>query len=252
MDLTTCFLVLVRVSTLLAVFPLFTGPNFPLRLRLGLSVLIAFLIAPSIGVFSLSNVTFPRLVALILVEAGIGLLLGFVSRMVFFAVEAAGNIVATEMGLNLGTTFNPMSNTRSEVTGMILYYLTAMIFLSLDMHHWLLVCFQRTYNLLPIGGAQLKEALLNDLISRSSNLFLAGLLMASPMIAISFLINLIMAVLARAVPHMNVFAESFAFRTLGGLAVFGLTLNLMAQHVLNYVRRLPDDIGRVAQLLGGG
>ena len=49
---------------------------------------------------------------------------------------------------------------------------------------------------------------------------------------------------------MNVFTESFAFRTLAGLMVFGLTLNLMAQHITNYLNRLPEDILRVAQLLG--
>ena len=51
---------------------------------------------------------------------------------------------------------------------------------------------------------------------------------------------------------MNVFIESFSFRVLAGLAVFGLSLNLMAQHVVNYLRRLPEDVLRVAQLLGAG
>jgi flagellar biosynthetic protein FliR len=74
--------------------------------------------------------------------------------------------------------------------------------------------------------------------------------MAAPMIATSFLLNLIMAVLGRAVPQMNVFTESFAFRALAGLTVFGLTLNLMAQHIMNFLRRLPEDVLRVAQLLG--
>ena len=76
--------------------------------------------------------------------------------------------------------------------------------------------------------------------------------MAAPMIAISFLITLIFSVLSRAVPQMNVFAENFAVRSLAGLVVFGLTLNLMAQHILNYARRLPEDVLRIAQLLGPG
>ena len=250
MDLTTCLLVFVRVGTLLAVFPLFTGQNFPVRLRLALAAMTTFFIAPSLTAVSLVNVSFPRSISLILIEAGVGLLLGFVSRMVFYAVEGTGNLVSTEMGLNLATTLNPLTQSRTEAAGTILYYLTAMIFLSLDMHHWLLVCLQRTYALLPVGGGQLHEALFNDVVSRTSHLFLVTMLMAAPMVAISFLLNLIMAVLGRAVPQMNVFTESFAFRALAGLTVFGLTLNLMAQHILNYLRRLPEDVLRVAQLLG--
>jgi flagellar biosynthesis protein FliR len=68
--------------------------------------------------------------------------------------------------------------------------------------------------------------------------------------AVSFLINVIFATLGRAVQQVNVFTESFAFRSLAGLAVFGLSLNLMAQHIANYLRRLPEDMLRVAQLLG--
>jgi flagellar biosynthesis protein FliR len=56
-------------------------------------------------------------------------------------------------------------------------------------------------------------------------------------------------VLGRAVPQMNVFAESFAVRPLVGLAVFGMTLDLMSQHIMNYMRHLPEDMLRVAQAL---
>jgi flagellar biosynthesis protein FliR len=61
----------------------------------------------------------------------------------------------------------------------------------------------------------------------------------------------VFAVLSRAVPQMNVFILSFSFRILGGLAVFGFTLQLTAQYVLNYLHRLPDDLLNLAQLLGG-
>ena len=75
--------------------------------------------------------------------------------------------------------------------------------------------------------------------------------MTAPIIAVSFVINLVFSFLGRAVPQMNVFSESFAVRIIAGLSVFGLSLQLMAQHMLNYLRRLPDDILRVAQLLSG-
>jgi len=75
-------------------------------------------------------------------------------------------------------------------------------------------------------------------------------LMAAPVIAVTFLINLVFAVIGRAVPQMNSFIESLAFRILAAMMVFGVTLPLMGQHIVNYLRRLPEDLLRVAQLLG--
>jgi flagellar biosynthetic protein FliR len=103
-----------------------------------------------------------------------------------------------------------------------------------------------------MGGGRLSPALFADLVARTGQIFVIGLLLAAPILAVAFLINLVFSVIGRAVPQMNIFVEAFAFRILGGLGVFGLTLNLMAQHIVNYLRRLPEDLLRVAQLLGTG
>src|SRR5260221_7249310 len=154
--------------------------------------------------------------------------------------------------MNPGPGLNPMSGVGGEAPGLIPFFLCAMIFLTLDLHQWILLALQRSYQILPIGGVHLRPALFTDFVGRTSQLFLVGLVMAAPIIAVSFLINLVFSVIGRAVPQMNVFVESFSFRALAGLMVFGLTLNLMAQHVINYLRRLPEDFVRVAQLLGSG
>jgi flagellar biosynthesis protein FliR len=105
---------------------------------------------------------------------------------------------------------------------------------------------------LPVGGAHLSAALCTDLVGRVGQLFVIGLLIAAPVVAVSFLVNVVFSILGRAVPQINIFIESFAFRILTGLAVFGLTLHLMSQHIVNYLRRLPEDLMRVAQMLGAG
>lgn len=245
-------MVFVRVSALLAAFPLFSMQNFPVRLRLALGALAALLLAPLLPPLPQAPAGFAGVVGLVMTEAAIGLLLGFVSRIIFFILEFTGGIVAMEMGLNLGVSLNPFSNSRSEAPGLALFYLGAILFLTLDMHHWLLVAFQRAYQVLPVGGARPGEPLFRDIVGRTGQVFLIGILMAAPVIAVSFLVNLVFSVLGRAVPQMNIFVESFAFRILAGLTVFGLTLSLMAQHIVNYLRRLPEDLLHVARLIGAG
>jgi len=183
-------------------------------------------------------------------EIGIGLMLGFASRMIFFALEIAGAIVGIEIGLAMPSGVGPMSDVSMTPPAAILYYLAIMLWLTLDLHHWMLAGFQRTYSFLPVGGAHLSQAFLADITARTSGLFVIALQLAAPLMAVSFIISLIFSVLGRAVPQMNVFSESFAVRPLVGLSVLGLTLQLMSEHIVNYLRRLPEDVLRVAQLLG--
>jgi flagellar biosynthetic protein FliR len=251
-DLTNWMMVFVRVSAMLSVFPVFSGQNFPVQFRIALGALIGILVSPTIPHVSIDGGDFWTLAGLIAMEAAVGLALGFVTRIIFFAVEVAGAVISMDIGLSLPSTINPMSDTQTVAPGMILYYLTVMLWLGLDMHHWTLAAFQKSYTYLPIGGAHLSEAFLSDIVSRTSQVFLIALQLAAPMMAVSFIISLVFAVLGRAVPKMNVFAESFFLRILVGLSVFGMTMQLMSQHISNYLQRLPEDFLRVAQLMGGG
>lgn len=252
LDFHNWLLVFLRVSAFLLVLPFFSVTNFPVRLRVALAALTALLIAPLLPPLSLARLALPDLLGLMLQEISIGLLMGFISRIVFYAVDLAGNIVASELGLNMGAIFNPLEGHSSQVPGMILFFLASVVMFTLDLHHWVLVGFQRTYSVLPIGGAHLDGALFELVVKHTSRIFVVAVQIAAPIVAVSFVITLVFSVLSRAVSQMNVFSESFAFRIAGGLIVFGFTLQLAGQHVLNYLRRLPEDLIRVSQILAGG
>lgn len=244
-------LVFLRVSALLAVFPIFSMRHFPVQLRIALGALVAFLVAPLVTVPATTLTTFFSVLGLVIMEISVGLLLGFISRFIFFALDFAGGLIAAQIGLVFTPDPDPFTATETQTPGMILYLLAVMLIFSMDLHHWLLVAFQRSYAMAPLGGARLGEALLSGVIQRSATLFVAAVQVTAPIIAVSFIITLVFSILGRTVPHMNVFAESFSVRSLGGLAIFGLSLQLMAHQILAYLRQLPEDLLRVAQLLGG-
>ena len=252
LDFHNWMLVFLRVSAFLLVLPFFSVTNFPITMRIALAALTALLLAPLLPPFSFTSLAFTGVVGLMAQEVSIGLLLGFISRMVFYAVDLAGNFVSSELGLNMGAIFNPLEGQSSPVPGLILFFLASVVMFSLDLRHWVLVGFQRTYEVLPIGGAHLSGALFEVVLKHTSRIFFVALQISAPIIAVSFVITLVFSVLSRAVSQMNVFSESFAFRIAGGLVVFGFTLQLTAQHVLNYLRRLPEDMVRLGQILAGG
>jgi flagellar biosynthesis protein FliR len=250
-ELANGLMVFLRVSAMLAVFPVFSAANFPVQLRLALGGLLALLICPSLP----AGLSQPHdswgLVGAMSMEVGVGLLFGFVARMIFFALEIAGGIIGAEIGLSLPPSMNPMSGAQMTAPGSILFYLAAMLWLSLDLHHWMLVGLMKTYAWLPIGGAHISKVCLTDVVGRTSQTFVIALQLAAPIMAVSFIVSLIFSVLGRAVPQMNVFHESFTVRTLAGLTVFGITLDVMSEHIINYLRRLPEDMLNVAQILAG-
>jgi flagellar biosynthetic protein FliR len=248
-ELANGLMVFLRVSAMLAVFPVFSAQNFPVQLRLALGVLMAFLVSATLPAPVLAQDLW-GLAGQMSMEIAIGLMLGFASRMIFYALEIAGAIVGIEIGLAMPAGLNVMSDTNMTVPGTLLYYLAIMLWLTLDMHHWMLAGFQRTFSFLPVGGAHISQAFLTDIVGRTSGIFVIALQLAAPLMAVSFIISLVFSVLGRAVPQMNVFNELFAVRPLVGLSVFGLTLDLMSEHIVNYLRRLPEDMLRVAQLLG--
>ena len=245
-------IVFVRAGAFLAILPIFTMLNVPVQMRIALAALLAVLVAPTLPHFPLTHLAFFDWVGLITREVLCGLLIGFVTRMVFFASDFAGQLVANEMGLNLASVFDTINARPTQAPGMVMFLLTCVMMMSLDMHHWLLTGFQQSYTVVPIGGAGLREALFEDILNHTSRVFVVGLQIASPLIAASFLALLLLGFLGRLVPQMNIFSESFAVRITCGLLVFAFTLQITAQHILNGLHRLPMDMMRVAQFLGAG
>ncbi len=249
LDIANWLFVFLRVSAVVMMFPVFSGKNIPARVRVALGAVVAFLIAPGLPAVSVAGLGLWQLVAMMTQEVINGVVLGFVSRMVFFCIDIAGNIIATEAGLNMASDVNPFSGVRTELPGMVLFYLAAMLFLSMDMHHLLLVALERGYAILPVGTGILGAAGLDDIIGHTSRIFVVAVQMAAPMMAVSFIVMLVFALIGRAVQQISSFFESFAFRLLAGLFMLGLSLNLMAQHIAAYFQRLPDDLLRITRLM---
>jgi flagellar biosynthesis protein FliR len=249
-DITLWFVVFVRMSAYMLLFPVTSAQGIPIMVRVGIGALSAFIISPTVSAGAGEAGSLYQLIKLFFCEASTGLTLGMLARFIFYAVEMAGSIIATESGLMLSSIQNPMAGTFSTAPGVLLHWLTVILLLSLDLHHWMISGLQHSFELVPPGGIHLSEVVLVEVVKRASGMFLVALQMTAPMLAASFIVTLVFSLLGRAVPQMNVFGESFPVRTTAGLAVFGLTCSLSAQHIVNHLNRIPEDFIRVGRMLG--
>jgi len=251
LDFYNWFLVFMRLGSFLLALPFFSAVNFPAMLRVGLAALASLLLAPQLPPFPLGHLDLLALFGLLAREIGIGLLFGFFARMIFLAADMAGTVVSMELGLSMGNMLDPESRQPEQVPGLILFFLATITMLSLDLHQGLLLGFARSFDVLPLGGGQLSSPLFETIVFRTGQIFVVALQIAAPVMAVSFCITIFFAVMGRAVPQMNVFAESFGLRIAGGLIVLGFTLRIAAQYIVNYLQRLPDDLLGLAQMLKG-
>ena len=110
----------------------------------------------------------------------------------------------------------------------------------------------KSFEVLPLGDGHLSSALFETMVARTSEIFVIALQICAPVMAVSFCVTVFFSLMARAVPQMNVFAESFGIRIAAGLVVLGFTLQIAAQYIVNQLQRLPDDLLGLGQLLHGG
>jgi flagellar biosynthetic protein FliR len=165
-------------------------------------------------------------------ELLIGLMMGLGMRLVFFALEFAGQLISTEVGLMMSAQIDPISQSDSTPIGSALFYLGSLIFLISGAHHAMFAAFLRSFELAPVGTVAA--------MGNIGEVFLIALQMAAPIMAINFIVNMTFAILGKAAPGINVFVESAVFRIIAGMTLLGLTLGLTAQLVLSQLRQAPE------------
>ncbi|MDD5350866.1 MAG: flagellar biosynthetic protein FliR [Chthoniobacteraceae bacterium] len=233
-------MVFVRAGGLLVLVPVFSGQNIPVQLR----VAVAALLAAAVTAFVPAAASFPPdVITLIFIAARelmIGLIMGAAARLIFYAIECAGQIISTEMGLMMSSQVDPISRNPSSPVGIALFYGGALLFLFSGCHHVVFAAFLRSFAIAPIGQLGFTRHVAELFVISTGKIFLIAVQMAAPLMAVNFVVTFTFAVLGKAAPSINVFSESFSVRILAGIAIFGVALGLTAQLVLSCMRQSPE------------
>ena len=154
----------------------------------------------------------------------IGVAMGFIMRVVFAAIEAAGEIVGLQMGLGFASFFDPQSAGQTLVLARFFNLLAMLVFLAVNAHLLMLGVLVESFQRLPISPQPVSAAGFFHLATFGSTVFAVGLQLALPLIAILLMTNLALGILTRSAPQLNIFAIGFPI-TLGvGLIVLDFTL----------------------------
>ena len=214
---------LARILALLSAVPPFNNSALPTRTRLILGIALTLAIAPALskipGIAPSSGTGLLILAEQIL----IGFAMGFSMRLSFSAIDLAGNIISTQMGLGFATSYDPQNTAQTPVISEIIGFLALLVFLSIDGHLMTFSTLVQSFNVLPIGSLPGKESWLN-LANAVDIVFSSGLLLALPIIVALLITNIALGVLGRVSPQLNLIVIGFPVTITLGFATLYLTL----------------------------
>lgn len=240
-------MVMLRSIGVIIQLPTVAGRPIPVMVRLGLCVGLATLLAGVVEVGP-APLAWWSLVTMATMEVLMGLALGFVVRIAFAAVEMAGRVISTEIGLTAMPGMGAPEPSHEPVAALVSTMAVVLFFL-LGAHYGVLVAFAKSFQIAPAGMAAFDAGAGNLLIEQTARVIELGVRIAAPFIAMNFLVNLAFSVLGKAVPKMNVFIVSFSARALFGLMLLSTAGGLLARYMYVEFGDLPL---RMLQLLRSG
>lgn len=228
----------VRLTLGLAMTPLFSAFNVPMLARLILILTLAGLAASAMPVeLAHAQLSAGYLVPAIGNELALGLLLSVGVHTAFATFSVAGRLIDAQMGFTLGAVLDPVSKGHAAVMASGLNMLAILLFFLSDAHHLLLTGFFRTFELLPIGHAMSIDGWL-PMAQGAGAMFSMGFVIASPVVIALLLADVVVAVVSRNLPQMNVMFLSIPLKVLLGMAVMGASVRLLSP-VIQKVLVLP-------------
>jgi flagellar biosynthesis protein FliR len=222
----TAVLVGARVGGVLLIAPVFSSRTVPMMLRTGLLVLLVLLIHP---VALAAPGAEPVLTAATLAaETLIGFAIGLGAALFVGAAEAAGDLLAVQMGLSGAASLDPLTMHSVPVLGQFCSLFAVTLMLAVDGHLLMIDSLAASLSYLPPGAPIDAPAGLGAMVSLGSTLFLLGLRFAAPVVAVVLIANASLAVLGRAAPQLNVIQVAFPVQIGVGLLALSASVPLIA------------------------
>jgi flagellar biosynthetic protein FliR len=252
LELTEGFvLVLIRVSSILMLVPVFGDSRVPVSVKWGLSLLLSFILFPVVrsGFPETGNINTLLFTSGIVSEMLIGVTIGFAARLVFAGIQVGGEILGFQMGFSFASVADPLTNIQVTVISELQYLLGIMLFMGVNAHHVFIRAIFDSYALFPPLGVHFSAPFFQGLLILFRDIFVIAIKISAPVMAVLFFSNVAMGMIARTVPQMNVFSINFPLQIGVGLFFTGLAAPVFVNTLTRIFANLGNEITTLMRLM---
>jgi len=219
---------LVRILAFIAIAPLWNTTGIPRRTRLMLGICLTIALAPALPPMPAIAPGSLAGLWILLMQMLIGFAMGFAAKVIFSAIELAGEFIGFQMGLSFATFYDPINAAQTPVITEFLTLLSFLLFLSLNGHLMYVATLAQSFHAIPVSAQLLGTGSWLNIVELGAKIFSTGLLLALPIIVALMITNLALAVLTRAAPQLNLFALGFPLTLMGGFMMLAISTSYLS------------------------
>lgn len=235
----------VRISTFVAVAPFFSYKQVPNQVKAGFSLFLAiiiFQISPEVGIEYQTVIGYAILV---LKEAITGLTLGFFTNISYYILSFAGQVIDMEIGFSMVRELDPTSSIQTTITGNLYSYVVILMMLITNLHHHFIVAMIDTFKIIPLGSASMSMSIYEVVIAFMRDYFIIGFRIVLPFFASILIANVILGILIKVVPQLNMFVIGIQLKILIGVFMLFILVGTLPT-ISNFIFDEMLDMMRLA------
>lgn len=249
--LMTFILVVARITSIISTAPVFGSNMIKPQVKMFLGIATGILIFPSISVLPMQNLD-PMLIGLLLLkEILIGIITGMLSLFLFTGVQLGGQIIGFQMGLSMANILDPQSNVQLSLVSQLKNIAMILIFIAIGGHRLLLGAIFESFKLIPLGIFTIDPSVYFFPVKIFSYVYFTALKIVSPLFVVLLTTHVIMGIMGRLVPQLNLLIIGFPIQISIGLSVLGISMNYFYVVFERLMHKFFIDIAHVFRMIGG-
>ena len=242
------FFVFIRVGAMFLYAPILGSSSTPAKLKISLILVMSFLIFPLLLEVQLPNPKEPFTFGLyMLSEILIGLIISYVAKLIFTAVQISGTLIDFQMGFGVVNVVDPQTEAQVSITSQFLNIISILLFLALDGHHFLINAVVQSFELINPNTFNFSAGTMQFVLDIFSSAFTVAIKIAAPVVAGLFLVSVALGLVARTVPQMNVFIVGFPLQIGIGLIILWFSISYFGIVFKHSLYELPKNIFELMQ-----
>lgn len=241
---------LLRVIGFVVAMPVFGTVMVPVQLKVLFALIFALTLYPAVqATTGRLDILSDSLMWVAAKEVVVGLVLGFLVRLFFFAMSVAGDMIGLSGGFSSAQMFNPAMGQSGTALDFFYVMLATVVFLILGGHHLFITAFAHSFNQVPVTSLSFNTPSAGMIAQLGQEVLTIGFRLAAPVWISVLIANLSMGLLGRAVPQLNIFVMSFHVTILMTFAVMIICMPLLISEMGNLIETMAIEFGQIVRTL---